>query len=251
MSIRENIFFVHGVFELKRYGGIYDPHGALFSPDGGCSKRSSQSAIGQRDWGCHIVRGGAEPWGSRFHPRGVGVIVMRRDSSTGDGTLSSPGYSPSTPQSISDRPVGLWSPHRAGWCRLERNRFPSPWCRSCGHFEGCLSRGWGPILDGCGGTGGLAQGATPAARASFLDRLRTGGRPMGLGLGKRRDKSHMPIVLYQVQVPCVVKPLTHGAHQKKKKKHTAYEKQKTGSIPEIEPTTLYSQGVQATFYPLL
>ena len=35
-----------------------------------------------------------------------------------------------------------------------------------------------------------------------------------------------------------MKPLTHGAQQNNMKKNTVYQKQKTGSIPEIETTTL-------------
>ena len=45
------------------------------------------------------------------------------------------------PQPISDRPVGLGFPHRAGQCLTGRTRFSSPWCRSCGDTEGCMNRG--------------------------------------------------------------------------------------------------------------
>ena len=66
------------------------------SPGGAGLMRSSQSVIGQLDWGFHIVRGGAGPGHSRFHPRGVGVVVIRRVFRTGDGALSSPGCVRST-----------------------------------------------------------------------------------------------------------------------------------------------------------
>ena len=56
------------------------------------------------------------------------------------------------------------------------------------------------LLNRCGGTGGYLRGETPSARASpprLAEEGRRGiPRPMGLGLGKRRDESHMPIVLY-------------------------------------------------------
>ena len=72
-----------GVVEKRR--NLLPGHGALSSTGGADSTRSSQSAIGERDWGFHIVRGGAIPEDSRFHPWGVGVVVIRTDFWTGDG----------------------------------------------------------------------------------------------------------------------------------------------------------------------
>ena len=61
------------------------------------------------------------------------------------------------PQTISDRPVRLGSPHRAGRCATGRTRFSSPGCRGSRDMERCTNRGWGPILPGCGGTGGVKR----------------------------------------------------------------------------------------------
>ena len=65
-------------------------------------------------------------------------------------------------------------------------------------MEGFLTRGWGPILSGCDGIVGFPRGATPAARAAPPHWPRAGGgealRPMVLGLGKRWDESHLPII---------------------------------------------------------
>ena len=52
------------------------------------------------------------------------------------------------PQPINDRPAGLGFPHRAGRCRPGRTRFSFPRCRSCRDVEGCMNRGWEPILPG-------------------------------------------------------------------------------------------------------
>ena len=56
----------------------------------------------------------------------------------------------------------------------------------------------------------------------------------------RRTAAYSSIMLiHQVQVPCVVKPLTRGAQQKNMKKNRGiYKKQKIRSIPGIKPTTL-------------
>ena len=53
--------------------------GVLCSPGGAGSTRSSQSAIGQRHWSFHVVRGGVDQGDSRFHPWSVGAAVIRRD----------------------------------------------------------------------------------------------------------------------------------------------------------------------------
>ena len=52
------------------------------------------------------------------------------------------------PQPISDRPVGLGFPHRAGRCRPGGTPFSSPACRSCSCMKGFLIREWKPILPG-------------------------------------------------------------------------------------------------------
>ena len=48
-------------------------------------------------------------------------------------------------------------------------------------MEGCINRGCGPIIPGCGETvGGVPRGATPAARASPHDWPRAGrGEALG------------------------------------------------------------------------
>ena len=66
-----------------------------------------------------------------------------------------------TPQPIDDRPVGLGFPHRARRCRPGKTQFPFPGCRSCRDMEGCLNRGWGPILFGCGGIGRVVPRRNP------------------------------------------------------------------------------------------
>ena len=57
-------------------------------------------------------------------------------------------------QLISDRPVRLGFPHRAGRCRSGRTRLSSPGCRSRGYAEGCMHWAWYPILCGAARLGG-------------------------------------------------------------------------------------------------
>ena len=85
----------------------------------------SQSAIGQWDWGFHTVRGVFDPRDHCFRPRVVGVVEVWKDFQSGDGNLSSRGaLALYDPQPISDRPVGLGFPHRAGRFRPGgRHRF--------------------------------------------------------------------------------------------------------------------------------
>ena len=80
MSIQENIIFVHGVLELQEYIGIFNPHGIISFLGGAGSTCSSQLAIGQKDWGFHIARRDADPGDSRFTPRGIGVVAVRKHS---------------------------------------------------------------------------------------------------------------------------------------------------------------------------
>ena len=136
----ENRFHLRGVGVEEIRRDLRSGHGALSFPGGAGSTRSSQSAIGQRDWGFHIMRGGrvcSDTEGSLN--RGRGPIVP--------GLISL--YAP---QPISDRPVGLRFSYRTGRYRPGRTRFSSPGCRICRYKKGCLNRGWGPILPGCGGT---------------------------------------------------------------------------------------------------
>ena len=52
--------------------------GALTSP--ACVGLSpNQSAIGQRRWGVHTVRGGVDPGEHRFRSQSVGVVETRSD----------------------------------------------------------------------------------------------------------------------------------------------------------------------------
>ena len=50
-----------------------------------------QSAITQWDWGFRTARGGMDPGDLCFRPRGVGVVEVWRDFSSGDKTLFFPG----------------------------------------------------------------------------------------------------------------------------------------------------------------
>ena len=68
------------------------------------------------------------------------------------------------PQLISNPPVWLGIPHRAGRYRRGGSPFSSPDCWRCKCMEGFLIRGWELILRGCGGTSTLSRGATLAAR---------------------------------------------------------------------------------------
>ena len=52
------------------------------------------------------------------------------------------------PQPISDRPVGLGFPHRAGRFRTGGSLLSSPGCQSCRCMERFLIRGWGPVAPG-------------------------------------------------------------------------------------------------------
>ena len=57
-------------------------------PEGQLSPRSasmspSKSAITQRGWGFHTVRGGIDPGNIRFRPRVVGVVDIWKDFDRG------------------------------------------------------------------------------------------------------------------------------------------------------------------------
>ena len=66
------------------------------------------------------------------------------------------------PRPISNKPVGLGFPHRAGRYR-PGSAFSCPGCWSCRDVEGFLTRGWESIILGCGRTSALSGGGTLAA----------------------------------------------------------------------------------------
>ena len=109
-----------------------------------------QSATSQWDWGFHTLRGGIDPGDLRFRTRVVGAVDVWKDFSSGDGNPSSPGCAGSMydPQPVSNRPVGLGFPHRAGRFRPGESPSSSPGCRSCKGIEVFLIRGWEPIFPG-------------------------------------------------------------------------------------------------------
>ena len=82
-------------------------------------------------------------------------------------------------QPISGRTVELGFSHRSGRCRPGTPRFSIfvHGCRSCRDIEGCLNRGWVPILPGCDGTGrGLPRGQLPPhTPRPLIGRGRAGG----------------------------------------------------------------------------
>ena len=88
-------------------------------PEGRMSPRAncmipSQSAKHPEELGFHTVRGGVDPGDDCIPPRGVRVVQVWEDFSSGDGNLSSPGCTGSIydPQPISERPVEVVFPHR-------------------------------------------------------------------------------------------------------------------------------------------
>ena len=81
-----------------------------------------------------------------------------------------------------------------------------------------LNRGRGPIIPGYGEIVVFPGGATAAARPSPPDWPRARGgcpRPMRLGLGKRWDESHLPIVLY-IFNKASRKWLTHTLYERRR-----------------------------------
>ena len=63
------------------------------------------------------MRGGMDPGEIGFRPLIVEVVDMWRDLLSRDEALLSPGSAGfmAEPQPISDRPIRLGPPHRAGW----------------------------------------------------------------------------------------------------------------------------------------
>ena len=94
------------------------------------------------------------------------------------------------PQPISDRPVGLGFPHRAGRCRPGRTRFSSTGCLSCRDMEGFWEPGVGPNPSRVRWDWGeLPRGATLAAHASPPHWPRAGGEePSANGIGARKTQ---------------------------------------------------------------
>ena len=84
------------------------------------------------------------------------------------------------PQPISNHPVGLGFPQRAGRYQPEGSAFSSPGWWSCTDMDGFLIRGLEIILPGCGGTSSLARGATLATR-SLHEPQPISNHPVGLG----------------------------------------------------------------------
>ena len=124
-------------------------------PEGQLSPRAgpmspSQSAITQLGWGFHTLRGGIDPRNLRFRPRVVGVVEIWKDFQPGDGNLSSPGCAGSMYdlQLITDRPVGLGFPHRAGRFRPGVSPFSPPGYWICRCMDRFLIREWGPNVPG-------------------------------------------------------------------------------------------------------
>ena len=78
------------------------------------------------------------------------VVNGLEDFLSRDGNLSSPGCAGILydSQSVSDRPVGLGFPHRAGRFRPGGSPFSSPRCGRCRCMEGFLIREWDPVLPG-------------------------------------------------------------------------------------------------------
>ena len=88
-------------------------------------------------------------------------------------------------------------------------------------MEGCLYRGCVSIFPGCGVTGGVAP-RDNLHRARLAPRLAEDGRegkprPMGSGLGKRRDESHIRLVSQAQKIGALRAPVirTIGVSQAK------------------------------------
>ena len=97
------------------------------------------------------------------------------------------------PQPISDWPMGLGFPHRAGRFRPGGSPFSSPGCRNCRCMEGMSE----PGIRTCPPRVRRDRGVSPrgnSRRTSLTPSLAEGRRcrsprPMRLGLGKRWDES--------------------------------------------------------------
>ena len=115
----------------------------------------SQSAISQWGWGFHTVWGGIHPWDLGFRRRVVELRNVEGFLIRG-WNLNFPVYSGTSTlargetlavrwlherQSISNHPVGLGFPHRAGRYRPVESPFSSPGCWRRKDMEGFLI--WG------------------------------------------------------------------------------------------------------------
>ena len=77
-----------GVVDVWRDLLFWD--GAISSSGGAGSTNPNQSAISQRGWDLHTMRGGIDSEDLRFSPRLVRDVDVWQDFSSGNGTLSSP-----------------------------------------------------------------------------------------------------------------------------------------------------------------
>ena len=112
-------------------------------PSSSCSRR-------QRHQVSLLPLSSPDPEDPPFRPQIVGVVKVLNDFFSGDGNLSSSECvcSMYDPQPMSDRPVGLRFPHRAGRFRPEGSPFISPGCRSCACMERFMIWGWDPVVPG-------------------------------------------------------------------------------------------------------
>ena len=106
-------------------------------------------------WNCRGMKG--------FLIRGWDLYIpVSGATSTLDGGATLAARWLHEPQPISNQPVGLGFPHRAGRYR-PGSAFSCPGCWSCRDVEGFLTRGWESIILGCGRTSALSGGGTLAA----------------------------------------------------------------------------------------
>ena len=120
------------------------------------------------------------------------------------------------PQPISDRPVGLGFPHRAGRFRPGGSliSISSPDCRSCTCMEGFLKRRWGAIFPVCGEIVGFPRGATLAARASppHWPRTAEGGRLGQWDWGSENAEMKVICLLYCTYLSIFDLSYTYAVH---------------------------------------
>ena len=92
-------------------------------------------------------------------------------------------------QPISNRPVGLGFPHRAGRYQPGNISVTAPGCKRCRGYERFLTRGREPILPGCGMTAALARDVILATR--WLQKPQPiSNRPVDLGFPHAAGRYH-------------------------------------------------------------
>ena len=126
---------------------------ALSSSGGAGSTKPNQSAISQRGWDLHAVRGGIDSGDLCFPLRLVRDVDVWQEVLSGDGTLSSPVAVSAT--NTRQSAIGYWGwgfQHHAERHRPGGSPPSSPYCCSCRCAEGFLICGSGLILPGCGET---------------------------------------------------------------------------------------------------